>query len=411
MKEPPADRTDVDPRFFVSPSYLRRDDAVYDELHQAGESVHSVLGELVNAWTPLRRILRSPETRGSTAIRDLLWRGQQDYFPLTAELTDHWLVFTHGAVHDRLRSLGVEIVDGALRQDLCRTFGHRLDEILGVGADAGAVKPVVVDVVGDIIKPSVAAATARHFGDGESVEPHVDALSRLAEPLLDMTCRRRDLVRAEEVCAAVRRAPTPIAEHLARSCNPTVRALATGRHERYELPVFELVGLLSFLIGAASETTNVLVASLAHALADADLWQSTVDDCSPAVVERIVAEGLRLASPIQTIGRVVGDSDGGGGRPVLLNLAAANRDPAVFAEPHGLCLQRGDGRRPHVAFGHGAHYCVGAGTARDIGAIFVRALVTRGRRPVVAGAPRVGFRYFLMALRAYVIELEVDAHD
>jgi cytochrome P450 len=50
------------------------------------------------------------------------------------------------------------------------------------------------------------------------------------------------------------------------------------------------------------------------------------------------------------------------GDPVVVEIAAANRDPAVFADPERLDLARSP--NPHIAFGHGPHHCLGAQTAR-----------------------------------------------
>lgn len=50
------------------------------------------------------------------------------------------------------------------------------------------------------------------------------------------------------------------------------------------------------------------------------------------------------------------------GEVVIPDIAAANRDPRVFADPHALDLERGE--VPHVTFGFGAHHCIGAQLAR-----------------------------------------------
>jgi cytochrome P450 len=50
------------------------------------------------------------------------------------------------------------------------------------------------------------------------------------------------------------------------------------------------------------------------------------------------------------------------GQVVIPLVAAANRDPSVFADPGNLDLSRA--RNPHLAFGHGRHYCLGAHLAR-----------------------------------------------
>ena len=63
------------------------------------------------------------------------------------------------------------------------------------------------------------------------------------------------------------------------------------------------------------------------------------------------------------------------GDPVLVVLAAADRDPARFAEPDTLDLSRRDNQ--HLGYGHGIHYCLGAPLARLEGRTALATLLTR----------------------------------
>ncbi len=70
--------------------------------------------------------------------------------------------------------------------------------------------------------------------------------------------------------------------------------------------------------------------------------------------------------------------DGGvipAGARVLALVGAANRDPAVFAEPDELVVSRAP--NPHLAFGAGTHLCLGAPLVRQAGALLLGGLLTR----------------------------------
>ncbi|KUJ64718.1 hypothetical protein ACZ90_58180 [Streptomyces albus subsp. albus] len=88
---------------------------------------------------------------------------------------------------------------------------------------------------------------------------------------------------------------------------------------------------------------------------------------SPSGFDALVDELIRLDGPVQADARVcVTDSSIAGervrrGDVVVLFLAAANRDPAVFTHPDEVDLNRRKGM--HLAFGRGAHACLGSGLA------------------------------------------------
>jgi hypothetical protein len=114
--------------------------------------------------------------------------------------------------------------------------------------------------------------------------------------------------------------------------------------------------------------------------ADPTRWPNAVDEI------------LRLESPVQLTARVCRrDIDIAGrqvraGQPVTIVLAAANRDPAVFAEPHAFDVTRPNAGR-HLAFSSGRHYCVGAALARAEGEIGLHELFSRFPELTSAGMP------------------------
>ena len=99
---------------------------------------------------------------------------------------------------------------------------------------------------------------------------------------------------------------------------------------------------------------------------------------------------MRYDGPIQMVERialepvVIGGHEIPKGRIVIGLSAAANRDPAVFAEPNRLDLSRSP--NPHVGFGGGAHFCLGAALARLEGRIAIAGLARRFPRMRLACA-------------------------
>ena len=88
------------------------------------------------------------------------------------------------------------------------------------------------------------------------------------------------------------------------------------------------------------------------------------EELLPTAVEEL----LRFDTPLQMFERwVLDDIELGGtviprGSEVALLFGSANRDPARFADPDRLDLARAD--NPHLTFGAGIHYCLGAPLAR-----------------------------------------------
>jgi cytochrome P450 len=91
---------------------------------------------------------------------------------------------------------------------------------------------------------------------------------------------------------------------------------------------------------------------------------------------------LRYDSPVQLTSRIatedveVGGSVIAAGRPVVVSIGGANRDPAVFEQPDEFRIGRPDPGR-HLSFSLGIHHCLGAALARLEGRIAVEEILKR----------------------------------
>jgi cytochrome P450 len=152
-------------------------------------------------------------------------------------------------------------------------------------------------------------------------------------------------------------------------------------HDGEQLTEEELAGMFVMLLFAGHETTTNLIAiGLVELLRRPEQWQLLCAD--PTLIPGAVEELLRFVSPVQwTKRRCILEHEVGGvviepDTMVVLANAAANRDPAAFAEPGRLDVRRPDSRR-HLALGFGAKFCLGASLARMEGAMVFETLVER----------------------------------
>ncbi|EHI13395.1 putative cytochrome P450 128 [Mycolicibacterium thermoresistibile ATCC 19527] len=134
------------------------------------------------------------------------------------------------------------------------------------------------------------------------------------------------------------------------------------------------------LLIAGNETTTNLLGGMFDTLAHRpDQYQ--LIRANPELIPIAVEEHLRFTTPIQNLYRYtrtdyrIGDVVIPAGSRVLLSFGAANRDPSVFDEPDDFRADRDP--RKHVAFGYGAHMCLGAPLARMEAQAVLRQLVTR----------------------------------
>jgi cytochrome P450 len=126
------------------------------------------------------------------------------------------------------------------------------------------------------------------------------------------------------------------------------------------------INLQALLVGGNLTTTDLIGNAVRLLLTHpAELAKLKAD---PGIVNAVVEEALRYDPPVDATGRIAPrDMEIAGcplkpGQAITPHLRAANRDPDVFEDPHRFDVTRK--HRPHVAFGGGAHICIGAPLAR-----------------------------------------------
>ncbi|MFI2213480.1 cytochrome P450 [Streptomyces sp. NPDC020141] len=155
-------------------------------------------------------------------------------------------------------------------------------------------------------------------------------------------------------------------------------------HHEDRLSTDELVALIVNLVVAGHITTVNLIANSTEVLL-ANPGQLALLRADPALMPHAVDELMRYCGPVvrtlpryATCDTTVGDTPVRTGEAVLPIVSAANRDPAVFADPDRLDLTRTrHSREPHLGFGHGVHRCLGAHLAQEEAAVALTALLDR----------------------------------
>jgi cytochrome P450 len=145
-----------------------------------------------------------------------------------------------------------------------------------------------------------------------------------------------------------------------------ISALLQAENDGEPVPDLTILGMAALTLLAGVDTTwSSIGASLWHLATHPEDTKRLVDD--PEIMPMAIEELLRAYSPV-TMARVAKEDTEVLGCPVkagdkvLLNFAAANRDPAMFERPDEVIFDRDQNR--HMAFGSGIHRCAGSNLAR-----------------------------------------------
>jgi cytochrome P450 len=158
--------------------------------------------------------------------------------------------------------------------------------------------------------------------------------------------------------------------------------LATATYPDGTVPTAqEVVMLAIFLFAAGQDTSAKLIGNAVRYLAENTAMQSTLR-ADPAKIPAFVEEMVRLEGSTKVTFRVarkdthIGDTAVPAGTRLVSSLAGANRDPARWENPNAFVLDRPK-IKEHLAFGRGAHACIGAPLARAEVRVILEQLLAR----------------------------------
>ncbi|KIQ67188.1 cytochrome P450 [Kitasatospora griseola] len=247
--------------------------------------------------------------------------------------------------HTRLRAEALRMSSGGILPAFRRHVGARCAELVD------ALPPQsTTDLVPSLIEPLVDETTGAFLGlphrADAALRAHADHLLR---PMTSAATR-----------AQITRARQALRQHIRDLPPDPGQRAAAGL--RGDAPSDEWADVLLQMYGAGRRSTADFIATLLLGVLS---WEGWAAHCRTPRARRLVTdEYLRLDGPIvRGVWRFARSDTVLAGTPiaagdiVIVSLALADRDPAVFPAPTRLDLQRTPNR--HLQFGHGAHRCIG----------------------------------------------------
>jgi len=182
-----------------------------------------------------------------------------------------------------------------------------------------------------------------------------------------------------------------IEDRRARPRDDLATAIATATIDGEPIGLLEAIGYYVIIATAGHDTTSAAIAGGLHALLDHPEELRRLQD-DPGLIPTGVEEMIRWVSPVKQFMRtatedsVLRGTRVPAGEAVLLSYPSANRDEDVFDHADRFDVGRDPNR--HVAFGFGAHYCLGTHLARLETRMLYEELVPRIESMELAGEPQ-----------------------
>jgi cytochrome P450 len=299
----------------------------------------------------------SLSARGPTAFMSLLDESELASLRDLRSFYEHWMIFSDSPYHERVRACVQRVLTPRAAERRRSNVRELALQLAGAATGRSVdlykefARPLAVGVICDVLE--IPTAQWEQFSSWSH-----DLIAFISTPRPEVARGRvaRESYRA--MAGYVRHAAGELAAK-GRSDNPILAVEELG--EAAMVATFA-----QFLTGGCDPISAGIGNALATLLAHPSELQRIRDD--PALVELAVEECLRFETPFTLTPKVaehettVGGVRLPAGSRLHFMIAAANRDPEVFANPDTFDVGRTP--NPHLGFGIGNHYCIGAGLAR-----------------------------------------------
>ncbi|WP_147532925.1 cytochrome P450 [Bacillus marasmi] len=238
-----------------------------------------------------------------------------------------------------------------------------------------------IDVVADLASPLASQVIAKLLGIPEADRHLFRRWTLELIPTIDFT-RSRDLLAHgnETIQEFVDYMKSLIQQRKQDQQNDFISQLIKEELQGETISVGELLSACILLVIAGHETTVNLISNAILCLLKNPEQLSLLRE-NPGLIQSAVEEVLRFESPTQLTARVAAQAvEVNGttiqqGEQVYVLLGAANHDPKQYTNPEQFDITRNP--NPHIAFGFGSHFCLGAALARLEASVAVQAFLEK----------------------------------